>query len=173
MNLSISAVSSNSGDFIVSLPATTIPAYSSVTLPVTFNPTVAGTRNGIITINNNDSNEGTYTFAVRGIGTEQEINVQGGSGPSNIASGTTSVSVATGTNFGSSAVTRTFTVQNTGTSNLNISSVSSTLADYVVSISSNIVAPGSTATLTIVATPSFMLNVNPATQSVPRSAGLH
>ena len=155
-SLSITAVSSNSGDFIVSFPATTIPAYSSVTLPVTFNPTVAGTRNGVITINNNDSNEGTYTFAVRGVGTEQEINVQGGAGPSNIASGTTSVSVATGTNFGSSAVTRTFTVQNTGTSNLNISSVSSTLADYVVSISSNIVAPGSTATLTIVFTPNVV-----------------
>lgn len=154
MNLSISAVSSNSGDFIVSFPATIIPAFSSVTLPVTFNPTVAGTRNGVITINNNDSNEGTYTFAVRGIGTEQEINVQGGTTPTNILNGSTSISFATGTNFGSSAVTRTFTIQNTGTSNLNISSVASTLADYAVSLSSNVVAPGSSATLTIVFNPS-------------------
>ncbi len=155
-SLSITAVSSNSGDFTVSFPATSIPAYSSVTLPVTFNPTVAGTRNAVITINNNDSNEGTYTFAVRGIGTEQEINVQGGTTPTNIPSGSTSISFTTGTNFGSSAVTRTFTIQNTGTSNLNISSVASTLAEYAVSVSSNVVAPGSSATLTIVFNPSVV-----------------
>ncbi|MBP8157132.1 MAG: choice-of-anchor D domain-containing protein, partial [Flavobacterium sp.] len=152
-SLSISAVSSNSGDFIVSFPATTIAPYSSVTLPVTFNPTATGTRNGVITISNNDSNEGTYTFAVRGVGSEQEINLQGGAGPTNINNGSTTISTTLGTNFGTSASTRTFVIQNTGTSNLNISSLTSTLADYVVSVSSTSVTPGSSVTLTIVFTP--------------------
>ena len=152
-SLSITSVTSSTGDFLVSFPATTIAAYSSVTLPVTFNPTATGTRNGVITINNNDSNEGTYTFAVRGIGTEQEINVQGGAGPTNISNGSTTISTTLGTNFGSSASTRTFVIQNTGTSNLNITSLTSTLADYAVSVSSNTVAPGSSVTMTIVFTP--------------------
>lgn len=153
-SLSINSVTSNSADFQVSFPATIIPAYSSVTLPVTFDPTVAGTRNGVITINNNDSSEGTYTFAVRGIGTEQEINVQGGAGPSNIVNGSTTISTPLGTSFGSSATTRTFVIQNLGTSNLNITSLTSSLADYTLSVSSNVVAPGSTETLTIVFNPS-------------------
>ena len=154
LNLTISSVTSNNpGDFTVSVASNTIVGGSSTTLSVTFNPSTAGTRDAIITINNNDSNEGTYTFAVRGIGTEQEINVQGGAGPSNITNGSTTISNTLGTNFGSASATRTFVVQNTGTSNLNISSVSSTSTEYAVSISPNVVTPGSTATLTIVFNP--------------------
>lgn len=152
-SLTISSVTSSSSDFIVSFPATTIEPGDTAVLDVTFDPTIVGTRNGVITINNDDSNEATYTFAVRGIGTEQEINLQGGAGPSNIVNGSTNISTTLGTNFGTMPGTRTYIIQNTGTSDLVLYSVSSSLSDYTVSVSPSIVSPGSTATLTVTFSP--------------------
>ncbi len=70
LDLVISSWASSNTDFVVSAPAlTTIPAGSSTTFTVTFNPTSGGVSNSTITINNNDSApENVYTFTVEGEG---------------------------------------------------------------------------------------------------------
>ncbi|WP_037299797.1 BspA family leucine-rich repeat surface protein [Runella limosa] len=59
----------NLTDFSITQPSlTTIPAGSSTTFTVTFDPTTAGLRAATISIANNDSNESPYTFAIEGYG---------------------------------------------------------------------------------------------------------
>ncbi|MBL7975867.1 MAG: choice-of-anchor D domain-containing protein, partial [Candidatus Kapabacteria bacterium] len=86
-----------------------------------------------------------------------EINVQGGSPLTNIVSGQTQASVANGTDFGgiaTASVTRNFTIQNTGTSVLNISSItSSNPGEYAISGVPATVGAGSSATFTVTFTP--------------------
>ncbi|WP_187658653.1 beta strand repeat-containing protein, partial [Flavobacterium macrobrachii] len=122
-------------------------------LTVQFNPTNAGTRNGIVSISNDDSDEGTYTFAVQGFATEQEINLQGGSPATNIPNGSNLISNSINTDFGTTAGTRTYTIQNLGTSNLNLTSAWSSNSDFAVSYSPSTVTPGGTATVTVVFNP--------------------
>lgn len=153
-NLSIWSVYTNAGDFSASISSSTIAPGASATLTVQFNPTNAGTRNGIVSISNNDSDEGTYTFAVQGFATEQEINLQGGSPATDIPSGSTLISNTINTDFGTTAGTRTYTIQNLGTSNLNLTSAWSSNSDYSISYSPSTVTPGGTATLTVTFTPS-------------------
>src|SRR6185503_15631270 len=43
-------------------------ALSNQTLTVNFTPSVAGTRSAILTINNDDADEGTYVINLNGIG---------------------------------------------------------------------------------------------------------
>lgn len=70
--LNISSItSSNASEFSISgiTTPTVIPASSSTTFDITFDPTVTGQRLSTITINNDDSNENPYTFVVEGNGT--------------------------------------------------------------------------------------------------------
>jgi len=152
-NLTISSVYTNSGDFSASISSGTIVPGGTATLTVTFNPTNAGTRTGIAYLSNSDSDEPTYGFAVEGIGTEQEINIQGGSPATDIPNGSTLISNSINTDFGTSAGTRTYTIQNLGTSNLTLSSAWSSLTDYTITYSPSTVTPGGTATLTVVFNP--------------------
>ncbi|WP_291131846.1 choice-of-anchor D domain-containing protein [Flavobacterium sp. UBA7682] len=152
-SLSVWSVYTNSGDFSTSISSSTIAAGGTATLTVVFNPTNAGTRTGIVSISNNDSNESTYSFTVEGNGTEQEINLQGGSPLTNIASGSTLISNSINTDFGTTSGTRTFTVQNLGTSNLSISSAWSSLTDYTISYGASTIAPGASTTLTVTFNP--------------------
>ncbi|MDM8001715.1 MAG: choice-of-anchor D domain-containing protein, partial [Bacteroidota bacterium] len=73
-NLTISSVTitgTNSNDFsITSSPSDTVEGGSSTTFQVTFNPSASGTRTATLTVNNNDSDESAYDFAIRGTGTE-------------------------------------------------------------------------------------------------------
>jgi hypothetical protein len=60
-----------SGDFSVIgalTPASPIPAGASANFTVTFSPTLLGQRTGLIVINNSDSDESVYEFAVQGTG---------------------------------------------------------------------------------------------------------
>lgn len=70
-DLTVSAVSSsNSSEFAVSgiaLPIT-ITAGNSTTFTVTFDPSALGARTSTMTITSDDSDEGTYTFAIQGNG---------------------------------------------------------------------------------------------------------
>jgi len=62
----------NTSDFMV----TTQPAVSSVaasgstTFQITFDPSAVGVRTATVTIANNDSDEGSYTFAIQGAGVQ-------------------------------------------------------------------------------------------------------
>ena len=59
----------NAGDFsITAIPSSSIAASSSTTFEVTFDPSAVGARTATLTIANDDSNEGTYTFAIQGTG---------------------------------------------------------------------------------------------------------
>ncbi len=89
----------------------------------------------------------------------QEINLQGGSPLTNILDGDNTPTTVKGTDFGnvnvSSNVAKTFTIENTGGTTLNISSFASTNALFVVSgltLPATITA-GSSATFTVTFTP--------------------
>jgi hypothetical protein len=115
----------NSGDFSINAnPITTVAATGSTTFQVTFNPSASGTRTATISISNNDSNEGTYDFAIQGTGVDPEINVQGNG--NNIVDGDPTPTSTDHSDFGSQSIcsgsiVKTFTIQNTGTSNLTLS----------------------------------------------------
>jgi len=59
----------NAGDFTVTTqPAGSVAASGSTTFQITFDPSAVGLRTATVTIANNDSNEGSYTFAIQGTG---------------------------------------------------------------------------------------------------------
>ena len=62
----------NAGDFTVTTqPAGSVAASGSTTFQITFDPSAVGVRTATVTIANNDSDEGSYTFAVQGRGGER------------------------------------------------------------------------------------------------------
>ncbi len=116
----------NAGDFTVTTqPASSVAANGSTTFQITFDPNAVGVRTATVTIANTDSDEGSYTFVIQGTGTAApEIDVQGNS--VSITSGDSTPSTTDHSDFGSvnvssSTVVRTFTVQNSGTGALSIS----------------------------------------------------
>ena len=70
-DLTINSISSdNNMEFAISgTTSGTIAAGSSTTFTVTFDPSALGTRSATITVDNDDADEGTYTFKVQGTGT--------------------------------------------------------------------------------------------------------
>ena len=111
---------------------TPVTSGNSTTFTVTFSPTVAGVATGSIVVSSNDPDEGTYTFSIQAEGivlTAPDINVQGNG--IDILNGDTTPDLADHTDFDQvtlgSSVIRTFTIQNLGNSNLNLTGVSLTL----------------------------------------------
>ncbi len=119
-DLIITGVSDNSDQFSVNTDGVdySLAPGETTVLTVTFSPTSTGNRNAMITIINNDSDEGTYTFNVTGNGSPipaPEINVREGSG--DVLSGGT-------VDFSSvpidSSKSLTFAIQNLGTADLHL-----------------------------------------------------
>ena len=115
----------NASDFsVVAQPAASVAAGGSLTFQLSFNASAAGLRTAKISIPSNDGNETPYDFVVRGTGTTApDIDVRG-NGVS-IPDGDTTPSTTDFTDFGSldvaaSAVTRTFTIANTGSAALSL-----------------------------------------------------
>ncbi|MCC7146294.1 MAG: choice-of-anchor D domain-containing protein [Phycisphaeraceae bacterium] len=113
----------NAADFtVVAQPAATVAAGGSITFNIKFDPSAVGERNATVTIQNSDVNEGTYTFAIMGIGTANEIDVQGNA--TSIADGDITPSVADDTDFGNVVLgadaAHTFTILNTGNAALTL-----------------------------------------------------
>ncbi len=71
LNVSSIVVSgANAGDFVIggiTLPAS-VAAGATTTFTATFTPSAGGVRNATVTVNNDDADEGTYSFAIRGTG---------------------------------------------------------------------------------------------------------
>ena len=147
----------NAADFTVTVqPAASVAAAGSTTFSVTFDPSAAGTRTATLTIANNDANENPYNFAIQGTGTTApEINLVGNA--VSIVDGDTTPSTADFTDFGSAditggTVTRTFTIQNTGTGALTLSGTplvavsGANAADFTVTAlpAASVAAAGST-----------------------------
>lgn len=109
----------NASDFTIN---TTFPiaiaAGADATFTAIFNPAATGNKNATLNIYNNDSDEATYNFAVKGVGADPEINVQGNN--NNIADGNTAISLTNYTDFGSTginsgSITRLYKIQNLNT----------------------------------------------------------
>lgn len=122
----IDITGANAGDFtVVVQPGGTITSGTTETFNIIFDPGAAGLRTALVTIVNDDSNEGTYTFAIQGTGvTAPRIGITGNSVA--IANGDISPRPADFTDFagvdiGSASLTRTFTINNTGSGALNLS----------------------------------------------------
>jgi len=157
----------NAADFAVTvLPAASVAAAGSTSFTVTFNPSATGTRVATLTIANNDANENPYDFAIQGTGTTApEINLVGNL--VSIVDGDTIPSTTDFTDFGGAqltggTVTRTFTIQNTGTGTLTLSGTTlvvvggTNAADFTVTVlpSASVAAAGST-TFTVSFDPSL------------------
>ncbi len=145
---------------------------------IQFNPSAPGVRRAIISIPNNDPDENPYDFAIQGTGLPvgtPEIEVQGGSPLAAISDAATTPEIANGTdwgeiNVGSGAVEHTFSIQNTGAMDLNLTGSSSRVVvtgegfSLVTDATTPVVANGST-TFTICFTPSA-LGVKTGTVSI-------
>jgi hypothetical protein len=147
----------NAADFAVTvLPAASVAAAASTTFQVRFDPSAVGTRSATITVANSDANENPYNFAIQGTGaTAPEINLVGNA--VSIADGDATPAAADGTDFGGArltggTVTRTFTIQNTGTGALTLSGAplvaigGANAADFSVSVlpTASVAAAGNT-----------------------------
>jgi hypothetical protein len=150
-----SITGAQAADFQVTTPLPgSIAAGSNANLIVTFDPLATGARAASLAINSNDPDENPVTIPLSGTGTAvPEINVTGNG--QNIAAGDTTPSTADDTDFGGVEVnggtdSHTFTIQNTGSAPLAITSVQVTggnAADFAIapaSIPSPIASTGST-----------------------------
>ncbi len=112
LNVSSIALSgTDAADFSVGAltPASPIPASGSATFDVTFDPSASGLRTATVTITNDDSDEGTYDFAIQGTGlAPTNPSGVGAANPSSVAQGGSTVltvTVSPGTNPTSTGIT--------------------------------------------------------------------
>lgn len=115
----------SSPEFTIAQPAlTTIPVGGSTTFSVTFNSATAGTFDDGIEVLSDDTDEANYSFDISAIAEAPtpEINIRGNF--TNIVDGATTPLAADHTSFGTLAtgniLTRTYTIQNTGTGDLTL-----------------------------------------------------
>ena len=142
----------NAADFSVNIPpSSTVAAGASTTFDVTFNPADNGLRTATISIANGDPDENPYDFDIQGTGTSPEIIVQGNA--QDIADGDATPAANDHTDFGNVALganfSRTFTIQNTGTADLNLTGTPNLV---------DIMGPGS---------PNFSVSMAPTTPISP------
>ncbi|HLA56091.1 MAG TPA: choice-of-anchor D domain-containing protein, partial [Flavobacterium sp.] len=153
----------NAADFTVTTaPASTVTVNSSTTFIVTFNPSALGLRTAIVTIDDNDSDEDPYVFAIQGTGITPEMDVQGNS--VSIVDGDITPSATDNTIFGSAdiysaTITKTFFIYNdaTATQSLTIGAITfsgTNAADFTVT------TPPA-ATVAAGASTSFVVTFNP------------
>ena len=162
----------NASDFSVTVnPSSPVTASGSTTFQITFDPSANGVRNATLTLTNNDCDEASYDFAItgrgvyydfttNGSGAGQEINVKGNI--TTIADGDNTPSLSDHTSFGdlapSTTLTRTYTIENTGTSNLTVSAMGLSGADASLYGISGISLP---ATITPSNSTTFMVTFTP------------
>ena len=114
----------HASEFTVTMqPPSPVYAGDSSNFSIEFDPSAKGVREAIITIANNDSDENPYTFAIQGVGTAPEIDIQGND--QSIPNGDATPSITNNTDFGDSSVygglvTHTFIIENTGDANLSV-----------------------------------------------------
>jgi hypothetical protein len=115
----------NASDFnVTAQPGSSVAASGTTTFTVTFTPGAIGSRSTTLTFSNGDSDENPYDFTISGTGTSAtspEINVK--QAATNIADGTGTYGF-TSTVVGSSSSATTFTIENTGTADLTLGTIS-------------------------------------------------
>lgn len=158
ISASIGSATSGAGFSVSTSPAATLlTSGATTTFVISFTPTTTGTKTAVVTVNNNDANEGssTYTFNITGVVTESEIGVSGGSAPTSFSTGA-AASATNGTAFGTeyvganSYLINTYTITNSGSGSLTIGTVTnSNTTDFTVSSIPTTIAAGESATFTI------------------------
>ncbi|MDZ7992605.1 MAG: choice-of-anchor D domain-containing protein [Nostoc sp. EfeVER01] len=118
--LNLSNLKLPDGFSLVGTLPTSLAVNASTNIVVALNPTTPGIYSGSVSLNNNDINESPFDFAISGTVSTPEIQVLNGT--VNITDGNT-----TTINFGETtvgdALTKTFTIKNTGTGALKLSSL--------------------------------------------------
>ena len=152
------------GDFTVTQPtATTIAPGQHITFTVTFTPTVTGLRKTQVRIPNNFNTR--YDFNIQGTGSGPIMEVEGNGQPIQPATNanTPPPSPDNHTDFGEvvmpSTATRTFTIKNTGTSDLTLGNITfsgNQASNFAVTTppGSNTIAPDHATTFVVTFTPS-------------------
>ncbi|MFC1544615.1 choice-of-anchor D domain-containing protein [Gemmatimonadota bacterium] len=141
--LNVTSITSDNPEFTCNPTTATLPGGDTETITVTFAPLTTGIKSATITILSNDPDEPSVTVSLSGTGTVPpgpEINL-------------TSSSVPIGdVSIGGSA-TGTFTIENQGTLNLTVSSITSDDGFFTVSPASAIILPGQNQLVTVTFTP--------------------
>ncbi len=130
----------NASDFTVTTqPAAQVAVGASTQFVITFRPSAVGVRNAVVTITNDDGTNGTYQFKIDGVGIAPTIQVEaagqdaaGAAQTFIFTNGDTTPSMNDRTDFGFLGVsttgtgitssTRSYTIRNTGTSLLTLTS---------------------------------------------------
>ncbi|MEH2421171.1 MAG: choice-of-anchor D domain-containing protein [Nostoc sp.] len=121
--LNLSDLKLPNGFSLVGTLAASVAANASTTISVALNTTTPGTYGGSLSLNNNDSNESPFDFAISGtVKPAPAPEIQVLNGTVNIVDGST-----TAINFGNTragnTLTKTFTIKNIGTAALNLSNL--------------------------------------------------
>ncbi|MEH2065372.1 MAG: choice-of-anchor D domain-containing protein [Nostoc sp.] len=121
--LNLSDLQLPDGFSLVGTLPTSVAPYASTTISVALDATTVGTYSGSLILNNNDSDESPFDFAISGTVKPVPVpEIQVLNGTVDIADGST-----TAINFGNTTVgdilTKTFTINNTGTAALNLSNL--------------------------------------------------
>lgn len=134
---------------IVDYPNDTLLPFESDTFVIRFYNAISGNYNGSIRIDNNDPDEGIFTFPIQGVIMEPEINAFIG----NDNTGTSLFDGASNVSFGSDIqgndITQTFAIENTGTGDLIISTITVTGSDFTINSSIDTIPAGVTDTFTV------------------------
>ena len=176
-DLTVGAVTLVTGtDFsITSQPSSPVAAGNSTTFEVTFDPAALGSSSDTLSFATNDADENPYTFGISGSGVSSpEINVTDAGATLNILSGDATPASADGTDFGtvnidSATAASTFTIQNTGSSDLILGSDAVSITgngDFTVTTQpSTSVSASSSSTFVVTFDPSEVGTIN-ATVSI-------
>jgi hypothetical protein len=171
----------HANDFIVTetLPAT-INASGSANFTINFTPSGLGTRTAQISIANNDGDENPYIINLTGLGnvSAPAIAVKGNGNA--ITNGSTTPSATNHTNFANwtlnTPITRTFTIENTGTASLNITSLTLTGADAsafsITQQPATTIPAGQSTTFTISHTPTQSTVAKNATVNIANNSAV-
>jgi trimeric autotransporter adhesin len=160
LNLVVSSITkdgTNSPDITIgAISSSTIAAGGSATFDVTFTPSAPGARSAAIHILSNDSDEASFDINLSASATASppDIAIEQPSGTLRPDSGAI---IDFGTTLRGVPVTRTFTLRNTGASDLTLSGASLTGANSSLfalgALSATTIAPSATATLNVTFTP--------------------
>ncbi|MES2595078.1 MAG: choice-of-anchor D domain-containing protein [Verrucomicrobiota bacterium] len=156
------------GQFSVTQPASaTLAANATTTFTVTFSPTSIGTKSAVVNIASNDGNENPFEIQVDGSGITPEIVVYDGMGTGGAQrTDDTGIHGFGSVNTGSSSAAQTFTIQNTGSADLTLGTVTLTGTDPG---QFNVTQPVLT-TLAANATTTFTVTFSPGTAGAKSAA---
>ncbi|MDO6802750.1 choice-of-anchor D domain-containing protein [Wenyingzhuangia sp. 1_MG-2023] len=123
---------------VITQPSSSVfGAGETVEFEIQYAPNSITTNNAVVLVESNDSDENPYTFNIQGSGAAAVIDVAVLGNAKAISNGDNTPDVLDNTNFGPmysfTERTKTFTIENTGNSIVNISSVTSSNSNFTIS----------------------------------------